>query len=107
MDFNQIYSLMNGFVYLPGVVTLQLDVTKCNGCRMCIMVCPHDVFEIEHKSAVIRRKDFCMECGACAKNCPEGAITVKSGVGCAAGIINGLIRGTEPTCDCDSSRGCC
>jgi hypothetical protein len=47
-----------------------------------------------------------MECGACAMNCQTGAVTVKSGVGCAAGIINGLLRGTEPTCDCGSG-GCC
>jgi ferredoxin len=107
MDFNQIFCLMNGFVYLPGVVTLELDAGKCNGCRMCMMVCPHAVFEMENKRAVIRRRDFCMECGACAKNCPEGAITVKSGVGCAAGIINGILRGTEPTCDCDTNGGCC
>jgi len=98
---------MKGFIYLPGVVTLELDIEKCNGCRMCMMVCPHAVFEMENKRAVIRNKDFCMECGACAKNCQPGAIIVKSGVGCAAGIINGLIRGTEPSCDCSSGESCC
>ena len=98
---------MNGFIYLTEVVTLKLDAEKCNGCRMCILVCPHEVFSIQNKRAVIVQKDLCMECGACAKNCEQGAITVKSGVGCAAGILNGIIRGTEPTCDCDSRGGCC
>ncbi len=98
---------MSGFVYLPDVVTLELDSSRCNGCRMCTIVCPHAVFVIENKKAVIRYKDLCMECGACAKNCEPGAIAVKSGVGCAAGIINGILRGTEPSCDCDSSSGCC
>ena len=98
---------MNGFVYLADVVTLELDAAKCTGCRMCLLVCPHAVFGIEDKKAVILRKDLCMECGACAKNCEAGAITVKSGVGCAAGVINGLIRGTEPTCDCGSDGTCC
>jgi len=99
---------MNGLVYLPDVVTLELDSSLCNGCRMCIIVCPHAVFEMGNKKAVIRRKDFCMECGACALNCAQGAIKVNSGVGCAAGVINGLIRGTEPTCDCSgNSGGCC
>jgi len=49
-----------------------------------------------------------MECGACEKNCPEGAISVRSGVGCAAGIINGILRGTEPSCDCaNTGKNCC
>jgi NAD-dependent dihydropyrimidine dehydrogenase PreA subunit len=98
---------MNGFAYISDVVTLELDPLKCNGCRMCINVCPHNVFSIVNKKAVIINKDSCMECGACEKNCPENAINVRSGVGCAAGIINGILRGTEPTCDCSSGSNCC
>ncbi len=30
--------------YLQDIVTLELDVPKCNGCGMCIEVCPHAVF---------------------------------------------------------------
>jgi NAD-dependent dihydropyrimidine dehydrogenase PreA subunit len=107
LDGCKIYCPMNGLVYLKNVVTLELDQVKCNGCRMCTIVCPHDVFAIENRKAMIRNKDLCMECGACEKNCAEGAITVRSGVGCAAGIINGLIRGTEPSCDCGSEGSTC
>ncbi len=99
--------MMNEMIYLTDVVTLELDAEKCNGCRMCQVVCPHNVFGFENKKAVILHKDLCMECGACAMNCSTGAVSVKSGVGCAAGIINGLIRGTEPTCDCSSNGSCC
>ncbi|MCX6258100.1 MAG: mercury methylation ferredoxin HgcB [Bacteroidia bacterium] len=94
-------------LYLENVVSLEYFPEKCNGCRMCTIVCPHGVFEMLDKRAVIVNRDFCMECGACALNCASGAITVKSGVGCAAGIINGILRGTEPTCDCSGSPGCC
>ncbi|MEI6681551.1 MAG: mercury methylation ferredoxin HgcB [Bacteroidota bacterium] len=97
---------MNGFVYLSNVATLALDPEKCNGCRMCVVVCPHAVIAVENRKARIVRRDQCMECGACALNCSENAITVKSGVGCATAVINGLIRGTEPNCDCGSG-GCC
>ena len=98
---------MNGLVYLTNVVTLELDTEKCNGCRMCMIVCPHAVFEMDGRKAFIKNKDLCMECGACERNCPEDAIHVRSGVGCAAGVINGLLRGTEPTCDCSGSGSSC
>jgi NAD-dependent dihydropyrimidine dehydrogenase PreA subunit len=98
---------MNGLTYLKDVVTLQLDRDKCNGCTICLIVCPHGVFIMKDKKALIKNKDSCMECGACEKNCPEGAITVRSGVGCAAGIIKGLLRGTEPTCDCSGDGSAC
>ncbi len=98
--------------YLKGVSTLKLDVNKCIGCGMCSEVCPHAVFKIEARKAVILDADLCMECGACAENCPVQAISIKKGVGCAAAVIIGFIRGTEPTCDCggsdtDSGSSCC
>ena len=87
--------------YLSDVVTLKLDSHKCSGCGMCIKVCPHEVFEIRNKKLAIVSKDACMECGACAKNCAFKALSVRSGVGCAGGIIAGFLRGGETTCDCE------
>jgi len=94
---------MFGLTYLKNVTTLELDRSKCNGCRLCTIVCPHAVFLMENKKAKIVNKDACMECGACALNCAEGAITVNSGVGCAAAVIQGATKGTEPCCDCGST----
>ncbi|MFC1771002.1 mercury methylation ferredoxin HgcB [Candidatus Margulisiibacteriota bacterium] len=95
--------------YIRNVTTLELDKEKCTGCKMCVNVCPHAVFEIRDKKAFIIDKDACMECGACAKNCPAKAISVKTGVGCAYAVIMGLLKGTEPTCDCQNTSGssCC
>lgn len=101
---------MRGQTYLKNVVSLDLDVGKCTGCEMCTIVCPHNVFEMRGKKAFIVNTDVCMECGACALNCPVEAIEVGSGVGCATAIIIGALKGTEPTCDCSpnkSSNSCC
>ncbi len=84
--------------YLDSVVTLSLDAGRCNGCGLCVAVCPHTVFRLEQKRAVLADRGACMECGACAKNCEPGAIFVRVGVGCAAGVLAGLAAGTEPTC---------
>jgi NAD-dependent dihydropyrimidine dehydrogenase PreA subunit len=98
---------MFGLRYIPNVVSLELDVEKCNGCRLCVDVCPQAVFEMVDKRARISDLDACMECGACALNCSEGAIAVGSGVGCATAVLTGMKRGTEPTCDCGSDSNCC
>ena len=79
---------MKGFCYLKNVATLKLDQLVCIGCGRCLEVCPHQVFELALKKAAIRDPDACMECGACALNCPVKAITVDAGVGCASGMIN-------------------
>lgn len=88
--------------YIKGVATITLDELSCVGCSMCINVCPHQVFAMEENKATIVDKDGCMECGACAKNCPVGAIGVTPGVGCASLIINRMLKGKNiPT------GGCC
>jgi len=93
--------------YLPGVVTLQLDQAKCKGCRLCTEVCPHGVFVVENQRSSIVDRDACMECGACARNCESGAITVQSGVGCASAIIYGALTRQEPTCGGDTPQASC
>jgi NAD-dependent dihydropyrimidine dehydrogenase PreA subunit len=95
--------------YLANVVTLKFVPEKCTGCGRCWEVCPHGVFVPEAKRARLADRDLCIECGACMLNCRYGAISVRSGVGCASAIICGALRGHDPTCDCGSgsSTSCC
>lgn len=105
------------FRYLKNVVTLQLDQSKCNGCGVCIDVCPQQVFTLAEKVSSITDRDACMECGACARNCAFSALSVRAGVGCAAAIINVILGRTDQPCcgpsDCgggDTTRkgaACC
>ena len=91
--------------YLSGVVTLELDQSKCNGCAVCLTVCPHAVLAMDNGLAEIVDRDACMECGACMLNCAADALKVEAGVGCVTAIIKGAIGGTEASCGCDD--GCC
>ena len=86
--------------YLKNVATLKYYPENCTGCGRCAEVCPHGVFEMMDKRAALTDKDNCMECGACWKNCSFGAISVDSGVGCAAAIINAMRTGGDPACAC-------
>ena len=94
---------MQGMRYIEDVITLKLDTEKCTGCQVCTIVCPHGVFAMADKRAILADVGACMECGACALNCASGAITLKPGVGCASAIIHGWLTGTEPSCGCSSA----
>lgn len=108
---------MSRFVYLKDVVTLNLNAEQCFGCGMCLEVCPHGVLVRDDGKIRIRDRDACMECGACARNCPADALQVRSGVGCAAAVINAALGRKSSSCCCviepeDSdaqtkSSGCC
>ena len=91
---------MSELIYLPDVVTLELDEAQCVGCGMCLVVCPHGVFTMSNGIARISRRDACMECGACSRNCPTEAVRVQSGVGCAAAVINAALGRDSSSCCC-------
>jgi len=97
---------MGQMVYLKDVVTLKLDEEKCTGCGTCLFVCPHAVLERDNGKIEIRDRDACMECGACSRNCPVQAVTVRAGVGCAAAVINSVLgrRNTSCCCTIDSEE---
>jgi NAD-dependent dihydropyrimidine dehydrogenase PreA subunit len=85
-------------VSLYATNTLQYNRELCNNCGMCCIVCPHAVFASGEDAAELVNPEACMECGACQKNCPTGAITVDSGVGCAAAMIMAALTGQKEAC---------
>jgi NAD-dependent dihydropyrimidine dehydrogenase PreA subunit len=89
---------MRELIYLRNVTTLELVEELCIGCGMCLDVCPHAVFLPANGMVRIGRKDACMECGACAVNCPTGALTVEAGVGCAAAVVSAALGRTDAPC---------
>ena len=98
--------------YLVNVTTLELREHRCTGCGMCVGVCPHAVLVMDNGRARIDERDACMECGACAKNCPADAIYVQAGVGCAQAVINSALGRKNASCCTledyqEGESGCC
>ena len=90
------------------VNTLRYDRDLCIGCEMCSIVCPHRVFAQNDDVAHLAHPTRCMECGACRRNCPTGAITVESGVGCAAAMMSAAITGKKDACcGAENKAACC
>jgi ferredoxin len=90
--------------------TLRYYPDRCINCTRCTQVCPHGVFAAGTECAELVRPAACMECGACAMNCPVQAIDVQSGVGCAWAMISAALRGKDldsGTCGCGGEAGSC
>ena len=56
----------------------RIDPELCNGCGICVNICPMDVLRMDNKSkkAVIQYPEDCMLCEFCVLDCPENAISV-------------------------------
>ena len=91
--------------YLEDVVTLGFDSRRCNGCGACVEVCPHGVMQMDGDRVRVGDRDLCIECGACANNCATGAVSVQTGVGCAAAVINAALGRTSSACCCSVDVG--
>lgn len=90
--------------------TLKYHPDRCINCRRCTQVCPHGVFAEGEKHVELINSASCMECGACALNCPTQAIEVKSGVGCAWAMIGAALRGKDMDsgeCGCGGETSSC
>lgn len=90
--------------------TLKLDTDRCINCKRCTQVCPHAVFAEGEEHVTLARPASCMECGACALNCPVQAINVESGVGCAWAMISAALQGKDMDsgeCSCGGSESSC
>ena len=54
----------------------RIDAELCNGCGICVQICPMDVIRMDDEKAVIRYPEDCMLCEFCALDCPVQAIII-------------------------------
>ncbi|GGZ30873.1 4Fe-4S dicluster domain-containing protein [Asticcacaulis endophyticus] len=53
-----------------------LDPSICNGCGVCVQICPANVFDMGAGTPVIARTDDCQTCFLCELYCETDAIYV-------------------------------
>ena len=56
-------------------VTTIIDQEKCNGCELCVKVCPNETISMQGDKAVVTG-DRSLQCGHCAAVCPVDAVKV-------------------------------
>ena len=59
------------------MVRIDIREQACRGCKICIDLCPTDVFAFDEgtKKATVKTVEDCIACSSCAYQCPSGAIT--------------------------------
>ena len=58
-------------------VTTIIDAEKCNGCELCIKVCPSETISMQKGKAIVSG-DRSLQCGHCVAVCPVDAVRVEA-----------------------------
>lgn len=66
----------NKYDYTNGPAPLNINLSWCKACNICIAFCPTQVFEPDRDGKpVIARAADCIQCAICWEHCPDFAIT--------------------------------
>lgn len=68
---------------MPPKGTIEVDETRCKGCELCVIACPHEVLALAdtfsangYYPAIMIAPEKCTGCKLCGIVCPDVAIKV-------------------------------
>ena len=65
----------NKYDYTNGPPPLEINMTWCKACNICIALCPKEVFEPNRDGKpIMARAENCTQCAICWVHCPDLAI---------------------------------
>jgi len=71
-----IWAQERGLIKGPGHFKVAVDSKSCNGCGICLDVCPRGVYKLANSQSIVDDGGKCENCTACAKQCPQKAISI-------------------------------
>jgi NAD-dependent dihydropyrimidine dehydrogenase PreA subunit len=57
------------------IYLVHVDPEKCDGCELCVVYCPADVYDMSHKAYPTRPQN-CLGCQTCEAVCKSKAIII-------------------------------
>ncbi len=58
-------------------MSVEIDLEECNGCGICVQICPLDCLRMDENKKAFMKYDECWSCGSCTLDCPVEAITLR------------------------------
>lgn len=58
-------------------MSVEIDRDKCDGCGVCVEVCPTDALRLDEDKKAYIKYDECWYCGCCQLECPRKAVTLR------------------------------
>ena len=62
---------------MNSTMSVEIDIEQCNGCGICVEICPLDCLRMDENEIAFMKYDECWYCESCTLECPQDAIILR------------------------------